>query len=93
MGHDIGISESYWRPTEHELLEDYLKAVPLLTILGVLEKQIEELTEKSKEENYIIEGRLSEKDREIAGLKEKYDADIASLKDEMRQLVNSIATR
>jgi integrase len=29
MGHDIGVSESYWRPTEHELLEDYLKGVPL----------------------------------------------------------------
>jgi hypothetical protein len=99
MGHDIGISESYWRPTEHELLEDYLKAVPLLTIISnsiVLEKQIEELTEKSKEENYIIEGRLSEKDREIAGLKEKYDADIASLKDEMRfmrELLDSTISR
>jgi hypothetical protein len=99
MGHDIGISESYWRPTEHELLEDYLKAVPLLTILSnsiVLEKQIEELTEKSKEENYIIEGRLSEKDREISGLKEKYDKDIAFLKDEMRlmrELLNSTISK
>jgi hypothetical protein len=89
MGHDIGISESYWRPTEHELLEDYLKAVPLLTILGnsmMLEKKIEELTEKSKDENYIIEGRLSEKDLEIAGLKEKYDTDIASLKEAMSDM-------
>jgi hypothetical protein len=34
MGYDIGVSESYWRPTEQELLDDYLKAVPLLTILG-----------------------------------------------------------
>lgn len=31
MGHDIGVSESYWRPTEKELLEDYLKAIPLLS--------------------------------------------------------------
>ncbi|MFY9870663.1 MAG: hypothetical protein WAK17_13170, partial [Candidatus Nitrosopolaris sp.] len=64
MGHDIGVFESYWRLTEHELLEDYLKAVPLLSILGnnkVLEKQIEELTEKSKEENYMIKKKLSEK--------------------------------
>jgi hypothetical protein len=30
-----------------------------------LEKQIEELTEKSKEENYIIKGKLSEKEKEI----------------------------
>jgi hypothetical protein len=28
MGHDLGVSESYWRPTEREVLEDYLKAVP-----------------------------------------------------------------
>ncbi|MCP8304883.1 MAG: hypothetical protein H3Z50_05390 [archaeon] len=32
MGHSIGISDSYNRPTEKELLEDYLKAVSLLTI-------------------------------------------------------------
>jgi hypothetical protein len=47
MGHDLGISESYWRPTEREVLEDYLKAVPLLTINGdnlILQKQVEELT-------------------------------------------------
>ena len=32
MGHSIGISDSYYRPREGELLEDYLKAVPLLSI-------------------------------------------------------------
>ncbi len=32
LGHSIGISDSYYRPTEKDLLEDYLKAVPLLTI-------------------------------------------------------------
>ena len=50
LSHDIGVSESYWRPTEHELLEDYLKAIPLLSILEnsvVLEKRIEQLTEES----------------------------------------------
>jgi integrase len=43
-----------------------------------------------------IEANLQEKDREIAGLKEKYDADIALLKDEMRfmrQLMDSIQTK
>ena len=34
MGHSIGISASYYRPLEREVLEDYLKAVPLLTISG-----------------------------------------------------------
>jgi len=32
MGHSVGISDSYYRATELELLEDYLKAVEYLTI-------------------------------------------------------------
>lgn len=32
MGHSIGISDSYYKITETELLEDYLKAINLLTI-------------------------------------------------------------
>jgi hypothetical protein len=32
MGHSVGISDSYYRATETELLEDYLKAIDLLTI-------------------------------------------------------------
>jgi hypothetical protein len=48
MGHDLGISSSYYKPTEREVLDDYIKAIPLLTINGnnyLLEKQ--ELTEKT----------------------------------------------
>ena len=61
-----------------------------------LQKQVAELTQKNKEESYIIKGKLSEKDREIPGLIEKYDKDIALLKDEMRfmrQLMDSIQTK
>ena len=32
MGHNIGLSGSYYRPTEREILDDYLMAVDLLTI-------------------------------------------------------------
>jgi hypothetical protein len=32
MGHNIGISASYYKPTESDILEDYLRAVDLLTI-------------------------------------------------------------
>jgi hypothetical protein len=52
MGHDIGVSASYYKPTEREVLEDYLKAVDLLTINGdklILQKQVLELKEKSKD--------------------------------------------
>ena len=32
MGHNIGVSGSYYKPSEKEVLEDYLKAIDLLTI-------------------------------------------------------------
>jgi hypothetical protein len=65
----------------------------LLSILGnsvVLEKRIEQLTEKSKEENYIIKGKLSEKEKEIEQLthndKVKEDA-LATLSDQVMKLM------
>jgi hypothetical protein len=78
MGHDSGISESYWRPTENEVLHDYLKAVDLLTInydnnKSTLQKQVTELTEKSEEANYVIKGKLAEKEKEFETMKEKVD--------------------
>jgi hypothetical protein len=45
MGHHIGVSASYYKPTECEVMEDYLKAVDSLTINGdkiVLQKQLAE---------------------------------------------------
>jgi hypothetical protein len=32
MGHSVGLSDSYYRATESELLNDYLKAIDSLTI-------------------------------------------------------------
>jgi hypothetical protein len=95
MGHDIGVSESYWRPTENELLDDYLKAVPLLQVNDnskVLEKQIEQVNERNRQENIIINTRISEKDELLRTLKEKYDSDITLLKDaiaDMQQLLKN----
>ena len=62
MNHSTGISDSYYRATEQELLEDYLKAVDMLSINHdkvTLQKQVAEMTAKSKEENYT-------RDKEIA---------------------------
>src|SRR5918999_2778169 len=92
MGHDIGVSASYYKPQEREVLDDYLKAVDLLTINSdklILQKQVAELTEKSKEENYIIKGKFEE---QIQNMKGKYDSDIALLKDaiyDMQQLLKN----
>jgi integrase len=53
MGHSVGISDSYYRPTENELLQDYLKAVDALTISQ--EKQLHHEVEKLKVENAEID--------------------------------------
>lgn len=87
MGHNIGVSRSYYKPSEKEILDDYLNAIDLLTISNSkqkLEKQVKDLSDKSKENENIIQDRLAEKDREIQILikkQEKYDALIQSFID------------
>lgn len=85
MGHDIGISESYYKPTEHDVLQDYLKAADLLTINGgnsVLQKQVQELKNKAKDDEYIIKGKLEDKEKEIHSLKD----DMNSMRDDMNNV-------
>ena len=87
MGHDIGISASYYKPIEREVLGDYLKAVDLLTINGdktILQKQVLELKEKSKDSEYIIKAKLQEKENQIDALikkQEQFEVLIQSLID------------
>lgn len=85
MGHDIGLANSYYRPSEQELLYDYVKAVDLLTILNdksKLEKQVRELKEKSKDNDYLIKAKLQEKDEQIQTLiknQERFEELVQSL--------------
>jgi hypothetical protein len=96
MGHDIGISASYYKPTEHDVLQDYLKAVDLLTINDdklTLQKQVTQLTEKSKEESYIIKEKLSEKENEILLLRQRDSMNrdaIASLSYQLASVMKEI---
>ena len=76
MGHDIGISESYYKPAEKEVLEDYLKAVDLLTVnanSATLQKQVAHLSEKSEKEN-----------SKMQGIEDKHRQDIDVLREELR---------
>lgn len=76
MSHSTGVSDSYYRPIEKDLLEDYLKAIDLLTINDdkiVRQKKVEELTEKSKDNEYAIRGKLDEKDKQIEALIKKQE--------------------
>jgi hypothetical protein len=56
MGHSVGISDSYYRATEKELLEDYLKAVPVLTISNEsrLQTRLDNIVEESRKNDYNI---------------------------------------
>jgi hypothetical protein len=63
MGHSVGISDSYYRPTEKELLQDYLRAADALTV-----SQENRLRNEAEARDKIIEENLIEKDREIKGL-------------------------
>ena len=89
MGHDIGISASYYKPTEREVMEDYLKATDLLTISGdkvALRKQVAELKEKTKDNEYIIKGKLQEKEDEIKTIKEQFN----SMQSQIRSLISAV---
>jgi hypothetical protein len=60
MGHSIGVSDSYYRPTEKQLLDDYLKAVPLLSITEAMD--LHEIEEKLRAE---FEDRLASLEGEM----------------------------
>lgn len=95
MSHDTGIVQHYYRPKEEELLEEYLKTSDLLTINeeNRLSKKVLELQEKNKDNKYIIEGKLIEKDKEIAFLREKdlvKEEAIANLSDQLVTLTKKL---
>jgi hypothetical protein len=82
MAHSQGVEDSYNKPTTEMLLEEYLKATDRLTILSSdeedvgstvqLQKQVAELKEKSKEENWEAEQQrkqLQDMAREFAEMK------------------------
>ena len=95
MGHSIGISDSYYRATEEELLTDYLKAVNYLTISKEhnLKKEIGVVIEESKHRYDKMTSELGEREMEIRILRQKdfsnSDA-IAALADRLEELCDEI---
>jgi hypothetical protein len=96
MGHDIGISASYYKPTENEVLEDYCKAVNLLTVNEdkvILQKKIDGLKEKSENSAILIEAKLSAKEKEIELLRQKDSVNtdaISTLSDRLTKVIQEI---
>jgi hypothetical protein len=95
MGHSIGISDSYYKITEDELLREYLKASDYLMISNEnqLQKQYNKIQLQNQNDIKLVKGKLYEKETEIEALnrndQNKSDA-IAALADKINELVLEI---
>jgi hypothetical protein len=96
MGYSTGKSEPYYRPTENDLLKDYLECIDALSVNDerTLQKKVEELASKSKDNEYTVNAKLSEKEREIQLLRQRdtmnSDA-IEQLSDQLTKVMQEIA--
>ena len=91
MSHSIGIGDSYYRASETELLDDYLKATEFLTIndkekLKSVVKKLETDISNIKS----VEFQLMVKANEIQIVKEKHEQEIKTIREEMNQQFNHI---
>lgn len=88
MNHSTGISDSYYRPQENEILEDYLKAIDDLTInknnSDRLEMEIKDLQEKDENREYMISSKLGERDDVINALSDQ----VLQLMNDLQELKN-----
>jgi hypothetical protein len=74
MGHSIGLSDSYYRPTEEEILNDYLKAAAHALTLNDfqdIQEKLEELIVKTEDSEQTTKGQLEEKDQAIVALSDQ----------------------
>jgi hypothetical protein len=69
MNHSLGISDHYGRPTECDLLKDYLKAVDSLTIGKI--NQVNQVSEKQQVLESQMVALTQSKDREIQALRDR----------------------
>jgi integrase len=96
MGHSVGLSDSYYRATERDLLEDYLKAVTdYLTINNEfkLQKKICELNDGSKLRFKELKSELYNKEQEIKIITQQdasYSDAIAGLSEQVIKLTQEI---
>jgi len=95
MGHSIGISDSYYKITQDDLLTEYLKASDYLMVSNEnqLQKQYDTVQIQNQNDIKLVEGKLFEKENETEVLnrndQNKSDA-IAALADKIEELVLEI---
>ncbi|MDR4510990.1 MAG: hypothetical protein MRJ93_04715 [Nitrososphaeraceae archaeon] len=67
ISHNTGMVQQYYKPTEDVLLQDYLKAIDVLTINEEfrLNKQVQELKQRNDYQKYLTDKKIDEKDEQI----------------------------
>lgn len=95
MGHNIGVSKSYYKPEEKEVFKDYSNAVNLLTVdeENKLKNKLNELSEINQINEDTINKRLLEKENQITRMNEKYEKNIQLLKEEMETKFQQLITK
>jgi integrase len=78
MDHSLGISDHYGRPTQYDLLKDYLKAVDSLTINNGKHAVIKEVSEKQQ----VLESQMVVNDERLKAL----DIENQSLKEDIKAM-------
>ena len=80
MGHSIGLDDHYFKPSESDVLEEYLTAVDFLTISDEnrLKKKVKELTKK-QDEIEIMKVRHEQEIKDIRELMNKQFSQIMSM--------------
>ena len=94
MGHSLGVSDSYVRFTEEQILEDYLHIVDHLTV----NQTIVLINKSLRKQEETIQNSLKELEerhrKEMGALHEKYESDIKNIRTEMefkfQQLLSKI---
>jgi integrase len=73
MGHSTGISDSYYKATEEELLQDYLSHIEHLLINNEnkISMQLDKLSKEKEEQMNINRSELQSKETKISELKER----------------------
>jgi integrase len=92
LNHSTGITDSYYRPTEKDLLDDYLKVSDLLHIdkQVLLEKELNSYQQENQENTLVIKGKLQEKDEELRSLKMKFENDMNSFQEKMEKRMQEL---
>jgi hypothetical protein len=72
MGHNVGLADNYYRPTSQEILQDYLKAVPELTILERVKGPSLQKLEELEKENLALRKEVDEIKEQVRLLSDSF---------------------